>query len=293
MSRESSVQDVSPNSSSDSLGLSSALSSPSSDVEIHSPNDYKYYHNNFDKSQFNLTLINCAIYLIKLLYNANDSGVEIKMSNLRYFILQILKRSKTSIQILQISCFYLLKLVKSSKSDLPENPKHLFLGLIILASKFNQDANYSFKTWAKICGLNSEDKDQIKFLKQLEIKLLNALDYNLYVSNHTYENWCNILFIFGYDFIKVQKIFTCASKSEIVWDSDESSIDSKLSKWTTFLNNLNLTYLNQVEIKFINYYLGQFNSKVFIINSLFNKRSHSEAGLDDVEVDLKSKVLCK
>lgn len=258
------------------------------DEEILLPNDYKYYHNHLDKNQFNLTLINCSIYLIKLLY-LNDSDVEINSPNLRFFILQILKRSKTSIQILQIASFYLLKLVKNQNLTIVKNPKHLFVGLVILASKFNQDANYSFKTWVKILGLNAEDKSQISFLKNLEINLLKELDYKLYVDNTTYENWCNVLLIFGYDFIKVQKILLSYSKSEVEWEIESSVINNKLSKWGVFFNNLNLTNLSNVEIKFMNYYLNQFNSKIFFINSLFDKRK-----LDDYDNDNeKTKISCK
>lgn len=257
------------------------------DDEIILPNDFKYYQNNFDKNQFNLTLINCSINLIKLLY-LNNPNITINDSNLRFFIIQVLKRSKTSIQNLQISCYYLLKLISHDNDKLIDNPKHLFLGLIILSSKFNQDANYSFKTWLKIIGLPQE-QSQINFLKSVEINLLSNLEYNLYINNSTYENWCNILLIFGYDFIKCQKIHI--SKSEIIWDSNEKLINEKLSKWKLFFQNLTEASLAVVNIKFINYFLNQFNKKIFIVHDLTKKRVH-----DTLDTDMsndKNKIVCK
>jgi len=273
---------------------------PSSDVliddEIILPNDYKYYQNNLDKNQFNLALINCSVNLVKLLY-LNDPKVKINGPNLRFFVIQILKRSKTSIQNLQICCYYLLKLIKNENvHDLIEDPKQLFLGLVILSCKFNQDANYSFKTWLKILGL-PQDQNQINFLKKVEINLLSNLDYNLYINNLTYENWCNILLIFGYDFVKYQNIHF--SKSEIVWDSNNVIINEKLSKWKSFFLHLNLSTLDAVNIKFINYYLKQFNKKIFIVNDYSSsKRIHNTLDDDndytnELNDSNKRKIVCK
>lgn len=258
------------------------ISSPLNDEEIYLPNDYKYYQNNFDKYQFNLTLINSSIFLIKLLYKDHD--VVINSSNLRFFIIEILKRSKTSISNLQICCFYLLKLIKSHNDDIIKDPKKLFLGLIILSSKFSQDCTYSFKTWIKLLNMKPEE---LKDLKALEFNLLSQLDYNLYINENQYENWCNILLIFGYDFIKVQKIINL--KSEIQWENKDTEINSKLSKWYSFFKNLKVSNLNDshIKIKFTNYYLNQLNKKIFIVHSLFGKRQYHE------DLNEKVKVSCK
>lgn len=260
---------------SETMSLQNDLFSNSSDPitdnpneSILLPNDYKYYHNYLDKSQFNLILINSTIYSLKLLYK---DKLEINLPNLRFFIIQTLKRSKCSISILQISCFYLMKLIKVHDDNLIQDPKKLFLGLLILSSKFSQDCNFSFKSWIKILCLKSQD---LIVLKSIENNLLQQLDYNLYINELVYENWCNILLIFGYDFIKMQRIIDI--KSEITWISNNASIDSKLLKWKRFFDNLNLSHLKSVNIKFSTYYLNQFNSKVFIVDSLFKKRNFRE-----------------
>lgn len=249
------------------------------------PNDHKYYQNNLDKNQFNLVLINSCINLIKLLYLEHDD-VHINQSNLRYFIIEVLKRSKASIQNLQVLGFYLLKLIKNHDSNLTKDYKKLFLGLLILASKFNQDCNYSFKTWLKIVGLKN-DQENISNLKSLEINILSQLDYNCYINSSFYENWCNVLLIFGYDFIKLQEIYH--SKSVLTWESDKDIIFNKLTKWNKFFKNVNLSSFDSINIKFHLYYLNQFNQKV-VVSSLFN---YNISGIKrELETDFEDSTTC-
>lgn len=249
------------------------------------PNDHKYYQNNLDKNQFNLVLINSCINLIKLLYLKHDD-VQINQSNLRYFIIEVLKRSKASIQNLQVLGFYLLKLIKNHDSNLTKDYKKLFLGLLILASKFNQDCNYSFKTWLKIVGLKN-DQENISNLKSLEINILSQLDYNCYINSSFYENWCNVLLIFGYDFIKLQEIYH--SKSVLIWESDKDIIFNKLTKWNNFFKNVNLSSFDSINIKFHLYYLNQFNQKV-VVSSLFN---YNISGIKrELETDFEDSTTC-
>lgn len=249
------------------------------------PNDHKYYQNNLDKNQFNLVLINSCINLIKLLYLRHDD-VHINQSNLRYFIIEVLKRSKASIQNLQVLGFYLLKLIKNHDSNLTKDYKKLFLGLLILASKFNQDCNYSFKTWLKIVGLKN-DQENISNLKSLEINILSQLDYNCYINSSFYENWCNVLLIFGYDFIKLQEIYH--SKSVLTWESDKDIIFNKLTKWNKFFKNVNLSSFDSINIKFHLYYLNQFNQKV-VVSSLFN---YNISGIKrELETDFEDSTTC-
>lgn len=102
------------------------------------PNNVGYYTKHLNKSQFNSILINCSINLLKIIYGSES----IDTKSLSLYIFEILRRSKTSIQTLQLTCFYLFKLIKSG--DVPTlDPKKLFLGMIIVSSKFNQDYNYS------------------------------------------------------------------------------------------------------------------------------------------------------
>jgi len=234
--------------------------------------------------------------LIKILYN-ND----INEKDFKFFIVEILRRSKTSIQSLQLACFYLFKLiqkeVKPSQYPILKDYKKLFLGLIIVASKFNQDHNYSFKSWLKICGIKQDDfASNLKILKEVEMKCLALLNFELYINGLVYENWCNILIIFGYDFIKYQFITKHgdnvdheqvenesdiensddddSSFNQITWEMNNSTIRNKLNKWIKFFKNLNVANLNLIKINFSNYYLNQLDKKIFIkkrVNQLKNQ----------------------
>jgi len=110
-----------------------------------SPNHHNYYTHYLNKAQFYSILVNCSINLLKILYK-NQKFDE---KSIKLFIIEILRRSKTSIQSLQLSCFYIYKLIVA-KQKITFDAKKLFLGLIIISSKFNQDYNYSFGVTSKL-----------------------------------------------------------------------------------------------------------------------------------------------
>lgn len=247
---------------------------PSTPSEHHYPNQLKYYNDHLNKSQFNLILINCALNLLKLIYPEQQW----EEHKLRFFIIEVLRRSKTSIQTLQICCYYMFRIVNSGVPATPSCPKKLFLGLIILSSKFNQDHNYSFKSWLKICGCKTEDDSSLnlKKLQQTEVECLALLDYNLYINSSKYENWCNVLLIFGYDFISLHEV----NNGELTWCNFEQSAQ-KLSRWRTFLTHLDDKQLKEANVNFKEYYANQIGSKVVLttsqkVNLLFSKRSYDD-----------------
>ncbi|MCP8718468.1 MAG: cyclin [Asgard group archaeon] len=244
----------------------SYLSPPSSSVPSpplakFSPNHHNYYTTHLNKAQFNSILINCSVNLLKILYTKKQSHSQqaFDEKSVRCFILEILRRSKTSIQTLQLSSFYLYKLIVTKKDFINLDPKKLFLGLIIVASKFNQDYNYSFRSWCKICGLN---ESYVANLRKIEFEILNKLDYELSLINKKYENWCNLLLIFGYDFIKYQLIND--DKNDIFWDD---KINEKISSWHQFFIHLSLNSLDVLDVNFTDYFKNQLNKKVFIVDN--------------------------
>lgn len=243
---------------------------PSTPSEHYSPNNLKYYNDHLNKSQFNLILINCSLNLLKLIYPDHDFDA----SKARFFIIEILRRSKTSIQTLQICCYYMFKIISTGK-EVPACPRKLFLGLVILASKFNQDHNYSFKSWLKICGCKTEDDSilNLQALREVEMQCLKLLDYNLYINGSKYENWCNVLLIFGYDFISLHQV----NLGVMTWCSDNESV-GKLERWLKFMTRLDDNLLKVVKVNFKQYYSNQIGTKVFTaapekVNLLFGKRS--------------------
>lgn len=172
--------------------------------------------------------------------------------------------------------------------------------MLIIASKFNQDANYSFKTWLKICGCNNgtdanaKSDLNLQILRNLEVTCLGLLDYECYINNSKYENWCNILLIFGYDFIKFHKIYN----NEIVWEADLEVIAHKLVKWKKFLINMDISKLNVIKSSFSDYYISQYGKKVLLyddanIPSLFDTRKRKFMDDNFGSIEKKFKVSCK
>lgn len=246
-----------------------------------SPNHHNYYTHYLNKAQFNSILVNCSINLLKILYK-NQKFDE---KSIKLFIIEILRRSKTSIQSLQLSCFYIYKLIVA-KQKITFDAKKLFLGLIIISSKFNQDYNYSFKSWCKICGLN--ENSNVKQLVHIESTILQWLNYDLCLIGSKYENWCNLLLIFGYDFIQYQLIFD--NRTEIVWNQE---IKDKINSWQSFFNQLNFDNLNIINVNFNNYFNNQLNKKVFVVKdeqpTLLSKK-RSSTSLFDTEQSVAKKV---
>lgn len=230
---------------------------PSTPPEHHSPHHLKYYNDHLNKSQFNLILINCSLNLLKLIYPRHDFNE----SKARFYIVEVLRRSKTLIQTLQICCYYMFKIISSGTKNVPDCPKKLFLGLIILSSKFNQDHNYSFKSWLKICGCkDGTDQLNLQKLREVEVTCLGLLDYNLYINSAKYENWCNVLLIFGYDFIQLHQV----NSGLLQWCSEDQSV-GKLDKWLSFLSKLDDAQLKSTKVNFKQYYANQIGTKVVTV----------------------------
>ncbi|KAI5967804.1 PCL5 [Candida pseudojiufengensis] len=279
--------------------------------QTNSPNHPDYYNANLNKAQFNSILVNCTSNLLKILYTNHSISTNSSFNEkeIKLFIIEILKRSKTSIQSLQLTCFYIYKLINSfattseKQEPIKISVKNLFLGLIIISSKFNQDYNYSFKSWCKICGLKIDSptklKENIRILKDIEFYLLKILNFELFLNGEKYENWCNILFIFGFDFIKFQKLQsnlqslenTTVSKeikdgkdSIIEWDLDNFSNITKLNKWFKFFNNLKIENLNLIKISFESFYNSKIGEKIFYVNDVTNNEVISKKRcIDDNE----------
>lgn len=260
-------------------------------LEAKSPNHAEYYSLHLNKSQFNLVLITCAVNLLQVLYD--DSKVDGGHSKVRFFVVELLRRLKTLIQLLQVACWYLVKLVqRRDGDDLPADPRKLFLGCIILALKFNQDYNYSFKLWLKICGMGASSTDSESFdvaqLRALERQVLKLLGFNCYLNGRKYENWCNILLIFGYDFIHTHNVAT----GTIDWEP-VVIVGEKLKKWRRFFtHSFNPQTLELVKVDFRSYYQQQMGSKVVLKGSPSLFTSSTKRCRDEIVTLLTAKRRC-
>lgn len=118
--------------------------------------------------------------------------------DLRKFVQEVLRRSKTSHSTLQVALFYLMLLIPFvPKPDAPESKdlerralmcgRRMFLAALILASKYLQDRNYSMSAWARISGLK---KEEICFN---ELAVLKTLSFDLHVSESKYKTWTELV----------------------------------------------------------------------------------------------------
>lgn len=121
--------------------------------------------------------------------------------DLRYFIQEVLRRSKTSYSTLQVALYYLIRI----RSCLPrldftmEQPKdstssfslqcgrRMFIAALILASKYLQDRNFSANAWSKISGLSTWD------LNMNEMAFLSAIDWKLHIPEPVFHRWTDIV----------------------------------------------------------------------------------------------------
>lgn len=164
----------------------------------------------------NSVLTTCAVRLIRFLYPHRE------MPDLTRFIVLFLRRSKTLFTLLQLACYYLAILIRPSSEAPITDEKKLFLGLVMVASKFNQDHNLPLKAWLKICGTTC-DEASIKGLRTVERECLKLLNYACSLNGPQHTMWCNVLAAFGHDLsaFSTQKL-------------SDSEYTVQLEKWHAF-----------------------------------------------------------
>ncbi|KAL9123859.1 MAG: hypothetical protein Q9217_006752 [Psora testacea] len=121
--------------------------------------------------------------------------------DLRYFIQEVLRRSKTSYSTLQVALYYLI-LLRSCLPNLdftmeqPEDSacsfslqcgRRMFIAALILASKYLQDRNFSANAWSKISGLSTWD------LNVNEMAFLSVINWKLHIPAHVFHRWTDIV----------------------------------------------------------------------------------------------------
>ena len=121
--------------------------------------------------------------------------------DLRYFIQEVLRRSKTSYSTLQVALYYLI-LIRSCLPTLdftmeqPEDSprsfslqcgRRMFIAALILASKYLQDRNFSANAWSKISGLSTWD------LNVNEMAFLSTISWKLHIPGHVFDRWVDIV----------------------------------------------------------------------------------------------------
>lgn len=140
---------------------------------------------------------------IESIWNMKLTANNINVVPLRTFIQEVLKRSRTTYSTLQTALFYLFRIRPSVVSHLSRmhhrQPywedayvscgRRMFLASLVVASKFVQDKTYRNSAWAKIAGL------PVSEINAAERIFLNMIDYRLYISQPTFEQWYQLLHI--------------------------------------------------------------------------------------------------
>ncbi|ORX44239.1 hypothetical protein DM01DRAFT_1340427 [Hesseltinella vesiculosa] len=116
------------------------------------------------------------------------------------FIREILRRSKATYFMLQISLFYLfrVKRVVQGKLRIPASDRsfreglmccgrRMFLASLMVASKYIHDKGYPNKAWADASGLPLQE------INAAEMAFLQMIDYCLYISEASFEKWYTML----------------------------------------------------------------------------------------------------
>jgi len=158
------------------------------------------------KEQFVESLVDTATEMIEVIWPGSVSDCSLSRGgrhilDLRKFVQEVLRRSKTSHSTLQVALFYMMLLIPFvPKVDLPEvafDPaqckalrcgRRMFLAALILASKYLQDRNYTMSAWAKISGLK---KEEICFN---ELAFLKVVNFDLHVPEPKYKVWTELVF---------------------------------------------------------------------------------------------------
>lgn len=128
-------------------------------------------------------------------------GKQQNLIDLRTFVQEVLRRSKTSYSTLQVALYYLV-LIQScipkhdftmeQSEDSPacramQCGRRMFLAALILASKYLQDRNFSARAWSKISGLQTCE------INSNEMAFLSAVNWKLHIPQPVFEKWTDIV----------------------------------------------------------------------------------------------------
>ena len=100
----------------------------------------------------------------------------------------IMNRSNASVSVFRISLIYLFYILHVHNSNtgkkkcLKTDIRRCWLSCLILASKYQEDCNYSLRAWSKLSGLSVTE------LKQNEMAVLEYLDFNMIVHQSLYQD---------------------------------------------------------------------------------------------------------
>lgn len=87
-----------------------------------------------------------------------------------------------------ISLIFINKICKTAKLTLTYYNIHRILFVaVLLAIKYNEDSIYDNKYYSEVAGIKNEE------LNLIEYNFLVLINFNLFISNEVYENYCEYL----------------------------------------------------------------------------------------------------
>ena len=132
--------------------------------------------NQNQKSILREQIINETCFYINHFYNGNKDNNKIPLN---IFVGELLGRSKTSFFVSQLAIIYLFRIIKSGREVNIISGRKLYIGALIVTTKYHSDVVYFNKVWVKIIG-----GIDIKDINYIERVFLELIDYKLFVNIH-------------------------------------------------------------------------------------------------------------
>ena len=109
--------------------------------------------------------------------------------SIKDYLTRIQKYTNLEDNTLILSLIYIDRLLNTTEIELNNYDVHkLLFTAIIIAIKYNEDEIYNNPYYAKIGGISGKD------LNKLEFQFLLYLDYNLFVGDEEFQNYCKYLY---------------------------------------------------------------------------------------------------
>lgn len=119
--------------------------------------------------------------------------IQPRLCPLNEYLSHILQQSKISLYTLKCAIIYFVRISRQLQDKRWETKirlfcgRRMFLGSVIIASKYLYDRTYSNSMWAKLLGLD------IKEVNNIQMDFLEALNYDLYISKELDCIWTQML----------------------------------------------------------------------------------------------------
>jgi len=132
-------------------------------------------------------LVEISKVLIELLFPDSVRPRHPSTIPLGHFILETIRRSRSSKAVLLVA---LLLLIKSTSPSVLCGRRE-FLASLLVSSKFLNDKNYSNSAWSKISGLS------ISEINRLELDFCESLGWKIFIRVEEYELWQDVFLKFS------------------------------------------------------------------------------------------------